>query len=123
MRTPVKTIAYFAAPFLLGFSVTSGAEADQSRDEVRTQAEAVSCVAEIGKRVDYEGAKRVVHTVTGLRQKNLVEVELTIDTSIFQDEVSGATRGYETSCVVAQLGKVVEVRVESVEKEALLSAR
>ena len=118
-----KTFASLAALVLLGYSVTSVAHDSQGRDELRTQSEAESCVAEIAKRADYDGAKRVVHRVTELRQKNLIEVELTIDTSIYQDEISGATRGYETSCVVAQLGKVVEVRMASVEKDALVSAR
>ena len=117
-----KSFASLAAVALLGYSVTAGADETQDRDELRTQSEAESCVAEIAKRADYDGATHVVHTVTELKQKNLVEVELKIDTSIYQDEVSGVTRGYETSCVVAQLGKVVEVRMESVEKDALLSA-
>jgi hypothetical protein len=120
--TTTKTFASMAAVALLGSSLTAGADENQGRDELRTQSEAESCVAEIAKLADYDGATRVVHRVTELKQKNLVEVELKIDTSIYQDEVSGVTRGYETSCVIAQLGKVVEVRVESVEKEALVSA-
>lgn len=123
MMNTTKTFASLAAITLLGYSVTAGADDSPDRDELRTQSEAESCVAEIAKRADYDGATRVVHLVTELRQKNLVEVELKIDTSIYQDEISGATRAYETSCVVAQLGKVVEVRMESVETNALVSAR
>ena len=54
--------------------------------------------------------------------KNHDAVELNLATTIYQEDVSGVTRGYEPSRDVAQLGKVVEVRMESVEKDALLSA-
>ena len=108
-----KAVTSLTAIALLGLSVTCVAGADPDRYERRTQAEVRSCIAEIAKRADYEGASRVVHLVKDLRQKNLVEVELRIITSVYFEGTADETRQYETSCVVAQLGEVVDIRVRS----------
>ncbi len=110
MTVHTKTLTSLAAMLLLGLSVTCDASANSSRDDRRTQYEVQSCVAEIAKRANYEGASRIVHRVQELRQKNLVEVEMTIATSVHLDEATGATREYSTSCVIAQLGRVVEIQ-------------
>ncbi len=122
MTTQLKSIAAVSALLLLGFSATSDAEVGSSRDQLRTHADVQSCIAEIAKRADYDGAARVVHRVTELRQRNLVEVEVKIATSIYSGEAGGETRVYETDCVIGQLGKVVEIRVASPD-DTLVSAR
>ena len=111
MTTQLKSITALSALLLLGLSVTADAEIGSSRDQLRTHADVQSCIAEIAKRADYEGAARVVHRVTELRQRNLVEVEVKIATSIYPSDAGSQTRVYETACVVGQLGKVVEIRL------------
>ena len=110
MTTYTKTMTTLSALLLLGLSATSNADAGTARDQYRTQSEVQSCVAEIAKHVDYADAARVVHQVKEIRQKNLVEVEMTIETSIYPADANGEAREFLSSCVVAQLGKVVKLR-------------
>lgn len=122
MSMHTKPIAALSALVLLGLSATANAEADSARVDLRTRTEVQACIDEIAKRADYAGAERVVHTVRELKQKNLVEVELMIVTTVYADQTGSAARAYETSCVIAQLGKVVEVHTARSEP-GLVSAR
>lgn len=122
MTTQLKTITSLSALLLLGLSATCNAEADSSRYEKRTNAEVKYCVAEIAKRADYTDATRVVHWVHDLRQRNLVEVEIEITTSVYFDGKNKDPLAYETSCVIAALGDIVDVQFEAASAEQLVSA-
>ena len=97
---------------LLGLTMTCDAYADSNRDQRRTMKHVRSCVAEIAKHANYGDASRAFHLVERLKQKNLVELEIRIETSVYVADGEPATRKYETSCLVAGLGKLVDFRID-----------
>jgi len=97
---------------LLGLTMTCDAYADTNRDQRRTMKQVRSCVAEIAKHANYDDASRALHLVERLKQKNLVELEIRIETSVYAADGEPVTRKYKTSCLVAGLGKLVDFRID-----------
>ncbi len=98
---------------LLGLTMTCDAYADSNRDQHRTMKYVRSCVAEIAKHANYDGASRAIHWVDRLNQKNLVELEIRIETTVYAADGEPATRKYETLCLVAGLGNLVDFRMDA----------
>jgi hypothetical protein len=100
---------------LLGLTMTCDAYADSNREQRRTIKQVRSCVAEIAKHANYDDASRALHLVERLKQKNLVELEIRIETSVYAADGEPVTRKYKTSCLVAGLGKLVDFRIDVVD--------
>ena len=97
---------------LLGLTITCDAYADSNRDQRRMIKQVRSCVAEIAKHANYDDASRAIHWVDTLKQKNLVELEIRIETTVYAVDGEPATRKYKTSCLVAGLGNLVDFRID-----------
>jgi len=100
---------------LLGLTMTCDAYADTNRDQRRTMKQVRSCVAEIAKHANYDDASRALHLVERLKQKNLIELEIRIETSVYAAADEPAARKYKTSCLVAGLGNLVDFRIDEME--------
>lgn len=98
---------------LLGLTMTCDAYADSNRDQRRTIKQVRSCVDEIGKHANYDDASRALHLVEALKQKNLVELEIHIETSVYAADGEPVIRKYKTSCLVAGLGNLVDFRIDA----------
>lgn len=117
-----KTIGTWASLAVLaglGLTLSSDALAGSERVMERTNPHIEACVMAIGKHADYANATRVVHEVDWLNQKNLVELEIGITTSVYFDGDDEATvRTYRTACTTGNLAQVVKVRVTETETRA-----
>lgn len=71
-----------------------------------------SCIAEVGKQANYDRASRVVHWITQLEQKNLVEMKIGIKTAVFASGSGAPVREYTSSCVTGSLGNIVKFRLQ-----------
>ena len=100
---------------LLGLTMTCDAYADSNREQRRTIKQVRSCVAEIAKHANYDDASRALHLVERLKQKNLVELEIRIETSVYAADGEPVTRKYKTSCLVAGLGNLIDFRIDAIE--------
>ena len=72
--------------------------------------EVKSCIAEINDRANYEGAKRVRHTVVPLKNTFIGRV-LTIETTVFSDSDESALRAYTSYCVAKGAEKPVKFKI------------
>lgn len=109
-----KTIGTWASLSMLaglGLALSSDALAESERMMARTNPHIEACVMEISKQADYSNATRVVHQVDWLNQKNLVELEIGITTSVYVDDDETALRTYRTACTTGNFADVVKVRV------------
>ncbi|MEJ2128864.1 MAG: hypothetical protein P8X81_08450 [Woeseiaceae bacterium] len=100
---------------LLGLSLTCTANAEDEHSNKAITDPIQACVAKIGDRANYDGAERVVHVVSKLEQKNLVEKRIEIETTIYAGESGDKSRAYHVSCITGNLGKVVKLRLEESE--------
>lgn len=116
MTNQGKTTLSLSTLVLLGLTMTCDAYADaDNRNERRTMKQVRSCVSEIAKYANYDDASRALHLVERLKQKNLIELEIRIETSVYAADDEPATRKYKTSCLVAGLGKLVDFRIDAIE--------
>jgi len=106
-----KSAMTVGAAVLLGLSLTGEANAEAERDNRAITDPIKACVAEIGERANYEDADRIVHHVTSLDQKNIVQKSITIETAVYVDEDADTARLYTASCITGDLGKVVRFRL------------
>lgn len=116
-----KTIGTWASLAMLaglGLTLSSDALAESERVMARTNPHIEACVMEIGKKADYSDATRVVHEVDWLNQKNLVELEIGITTSVFYGDDEANVRTYRTACTTGNLAHVVKVRVTETKARA-----
>ncbi len=88
------------------------AAADEARAAERLKHEIRICMAELGKRADYDGATRVVHTVHA-EQKNIAERELRIVTAVYTVDAESAARNYASRCVTRGPVKLVKFELEA----------
>ena len=107
-----KTVTSLITLVVLGLTMTCDVQADSAREQARTLNYLQPCIAEIGKHVDYADSTRVVHWVERLNQKNLVELEVLINTAVFGAGRDGAAREYQTLCITGSLGDVVKFRID-----------
>lgn len=109
MNTGLKTAMSLSIAALLGLSLTCNVNAAQTHGKARTDKQIQACVAEIGLHANYDKASRVVHRVESLEQRNLAEMTIGIETTVFlKDE--DFDREYRASCVTDTMGRLVEFR-------------
>ena len=106
----IGTWASFAMLVSLGLTLTCDAHAESDRAVKRTNSHIKACVAEIDKEVNITDATRVVHVVDRLNQKNLVELDIGVTTSVYSDD-DVAVRTYRTACTTGHFADVVKLRV------------
>ncbi len=111
MSNRFKSISSLTILVLLGLSVVSIAEADTARSKRLTNEQIQVCVAEIGRHADYGNAARVVHQVVGLDQRNLEEMEIVVETSVFLKNEGDLAREYRASCITGAVRDLVRFRI------------
>jgi len=111
MNNRIKTISAATLLFLLGFAAIPDASAGFVPATRGTGVPIQNCVAEMGKHLDYGDASRVVHRIAELDQRNLVEMVITIRTSVYLDDGDTAALTYEASCVTGRMGDLVDFRI------------
>lgn len=104
LTTSLATVA------LLGLAVASDANADSDQYQRGTGKQIEACVSEIARHADYDDASRVIHLVTALEQRNLVEMEVRVETSVYLADDAAQSRAYSISCVADTMGGLVEFR-------------
>ena len=107
----IGTWASFAMLVSLGLTLTCDAHAESDRAVKRTNSHIKACVAEISREANYADATRVVHVVDRLDQKNLVELDIGVTTSVYSDDRDVAVRTYRTACTTSHFADVVKLRV------------
>lgn len=80
------------------------------------------CVTEVGKRADYGDARRVVHRVIDVDQKNLAEQRISIDTLVYTAEGETVAREYASRCVTRGALKVVSFKIQEKERQSYSAA-
>ena len=111
MNNRIKTISAAAFLFLLGFAAVPDASAGFVPATRGTAVPIQNCVAEMGKHLDYGDASRVVHWIAELDQRSLVEMVITIRTSVYLNGDDSAAATYEASCVTGTMGDLVDFRI------------
>ena len=107
----IGTWASLAMLVSLGLTLTCDAHAESDRAIKRTNSHIKACVAEISKEASYADATRVVHVVDHLNQKNLVELDIGVTTSVYADDEDVAVRIYRSDCTTGHFADVVKLRV------------
>ena len=110
-----KTTLSLSTLALLSLTTTCDAYAGTNRSERRTIEQVGSCVSEIAKHADYDNASRAVHWVDKLTQKNLVELEIRIETTVYAESGELAARKYKTTCLIAGKHNLVDFRIDAIE--------
>ena len=118
MTNQGKSILSLSTLALLGLTMTCDVYADSNRDERRTMQQVRSCVSEIANHVDYNGASRASHWVNKLTQKNVAELEIRIETTVYVANSETANRKYKTSCVVAGARNLIKFRINLIEPDS-----
>jgi hypothetical protein len=113
MNDRIKTLGSATVLALLGLAIVPEAGAGSVPATRGTSAPIQACVAEIGKYADYGGASRVVHAVAALDQRNLVEMEIKVETSVYTKD-GAVAREYTASCVTGSLGKLLKFHIDGV---------
>ena len=75
------------------------------------------CVTEVVKRANYAEARRVVHRIIDIDQKNLAEQRISIDTLVFTADGDTVTREYASRCVTRGALKVVSFKIQEKERQ------
>ena len=112
MNNRIKTISSATLLFLLSLAAVPDASAGFVPATRGTSVPIQTCVAEMGKHLDYGDASRVVHWIAKFDQRNLVEMVITIETSVYLKGDDGATRAYTSSCVTGTMGDLVDFRID-----------
>ena len=113
MNNRIKTISSATLLFLLGFAAVPDANAGFVPATRGTSEQIQTCVAEMRKHLDYGDATRVVHWIDELDQRNLVEMEITIRTSVYPASDDGVAKTYTASCVTGTMGDLVDFRMNA----------
>ena len=108
----IKTLTSLTALALFGLTVTSDVDAAFGRDKDGADQQIQACVAEVGRHANYGDAARVLHRVSSLNQRNLVELKIRIDTSVFSKTDEAVIREYTASCVTDTMGDVVKFHID-----------
>ena len=104
--TSLMTLTLFGLAFVCDASLASDRDRRAAADEIR------ACVLEINRNADYADASRVVHWVVGLERKNPTELEVRIETSVYEDNDGAAVKEYRAYCVAGALGALVRFRMQ-----------
>lgn len=111
MHIGSKSVIALSLAALLGLSLPCNVNAAQTHGKARVNKQIQACVAEIGRHANYDHASRVVHLVETLEQKNLVEMKIGIETTVYLTG-SDTGREYRVSCVTDTMGKLVKFRLQ-----------
>ena len=117
MNNRIKSITSLTIIALLGLSVVSEADADTSRFRQLTDAQIQVCVAEIGRHADYGNASRVVHEIVALEQRNLEEMEISVETSVYLQSDGDLPREYRVSCVTGTRRDLVKFNIAPLDRD------
>jgi hypothetical protein len=98
---------------LFGMTVTSDVNAAFGRDKDSADKQIQACVAEVGRHANYGDASRVLHRISSLNQRNLVELKIRIETSVFSKSEEAVVREFTASCVTDPMGDVVKFRIDT----------
>jgi len=118
MNDRIKTISSVTFLALLGSAICSDAIAGSVPITRGTDKPIQTCVAEIGKHADYINASRVVHRISTLDQRNLIEMEMTVETSVYLSSDDDVAREYTASCVTGTMGDLLEFRIDPLQPKA-----
>lgn len=113
-----KTLISLSTLVLLGLTMTCDALAGDTRSERRTNEQVRSCIAEIAKHAEYSDASRAIHWVDQITQKNLAELEIRVETTLYATDSELVSRKYQSRCVVAGIGNLVDFRIDPVELDS-----
>ena len=113
MNDRIKVSASLAILALLGLTVASDVNAAFGRDKDGADQQIQACVAEVGRHANYGDASRVLHRVSALNQRNLVELKIRIETSVFSKIDETIVREYAASCITDTMGDVVKFRIDA----------
>lgn len=113
MNDRIKIISSITMLVILGLAVAPNADAGTVSAQRGTSLPIQTCIAEIRRNVDYGNASRVVHRVTSLDQKNLVELEIRIETSVYLKSDDNVATEYTASCMTRALGNVVKFKIDA----------
>lgn len=108
-----KAATYLTTSLLIALTMAGDIRAESSRYGARVYENVLTCVAEIGKRASYDAGARVLHRVTSVTQRNLVEMEIRIDTTVYANAVP--VRAYSAACVTDRFGNPVKVWVDAID--------
>jgi len=120
MNNRIKTISTATLLFLLGFAAVPDANAGFVPATRGTSDQIQTCVAEMRKHLDYGDAARVVHWISDIDQRNLVEMVIKIKTAVYSEVGDEMPATYTASCVTGTMGDLVDFRLDA-EEEARLS--
>ena len=113
MNDRIKIISSITMLVILGLAVVPNADAATVSAQRGTSLPIQACIAEIGRNVDYGNASRVVHWVASLDQKNLVELEIRIQTLVYLTSDDDVATEYTASCITGALGDVVKFEIDA----------
>ena len=113
MTHRVKSLSSLLVLAMLGLTLSGNARAETDMGERVTNLQIDACVSQINRHADYTEAHRVVHLVDRLSQRNLIELEVGISTSVYVGDDEAAARVYATRCTTDTLGGVVRFRVSN----------
>ena len=114
MKPNFKLMSSLLTVAALSLAAVSNARAESAALDARTDSQVRACVAEIGRHADYADATRVVHVIGTLHQKNLEELAIRVQTSVYVSDDS--VREYAARCVTGTLGKVVRFRLDAADE-------
>ena len=114
MNTRINSTTSLVTLALLISTVVGDANAGSVRNERHTSKQIQACVSEIARHADYDNAYRVVHSVDAIKQRNLIETEIRIETSVYLRNGDRVAREYSVFCVIGTMGDLVKLRVEKV---------
>ena len=117
MIRQAKPVVSLTTLVVLGLTLTCTAQAEVTWGKQRTDEQIQTCVAEISKHASYTDATRVIHRVTELDQRNLIELEIRVETSVYGLDDSAAISEYSVSCITGYMGDLVKFRINDLERD------
>ena len=114
MKISLKTRTSLILLTVLGLTLVTDANA--GRTDVGTEKQIQTCVEEIAKHADYDGALKVMHWVSQLDQRNPVELEIRVETSVYVSDAKDKARKYTVVCLTGTLGALVRFRIDAGER-------
>lgn len=114
MNAQIKSATSLITLALFGLAFLCDANAGSVRSKRHTSEQIQTCISEIGRNANYENASRVVHWIAALNQRNLVEMEIKIETSVSLKSDDVVAREYRTVCVTGTMGDLVDFRIDVV---------
>lgn len=106
------TLSLFGLAFACDASIASDRERRAAAEDIQT------CVSEINRNADYSGASKVVHWVVDLNQMNVAELEVRIDTTIYERDDGEILKELSSTCVTGALGSLVRFRMKEAPRPA-----